>query len=309
MHSITMSSIDHLRRTLPSKLPKMTECCWTCKVQPSPSNPIRAIVLPGNKRTKVPRKSMLSLEKIGDCRMIEPWQDMTLDTVTKYRSYYGKALHVECSVCHGKRLLLDSLTRESQPVPWLAPVGSQVLHVLRTWPELRDAVSVVTPSQALQPQPAATETEEWARSLVRIVAVAQRELWIYEYNRRQVAYDGPLGAFKKILTEEENTKAQHLLSAAHVESINTLVTWGEGTTRKELVPKRGVGRPNRKALAAVLKFLVHAKIREKELQGGHLSISSAIAKCLPVLVGVCVDLRDEYRVDPGGLVQRLRQYC
>ena len=312
---------SELRKNQFVDLPLMQVRCSACNVFPSRDYFARAIYLPGTvfpdkseeeKKAHEERQKQgvreASVRHVGNFFLVEPWEDLTDNQLIKYRTLFKVDPRVECLVCYAKRLLLEALAPQSSLVPIFTDGGDRVFEVFRTWPGLAKEVESIHSTKVFTDKPAENEMKEWARSLIRIVAVAHREAWLYERYRQQQPSGCDLGPMRSVMSSKEQEKARHLLGEAHEESWRLLEGRGIAILHGREIVKRPKGRPSRPALKAVLKLLVQVKIRERKARGAPISKLSALLKVLPILVSVCYDLRDEFLDNPAALRMRLRQY-
>jgi hypothetical protein len=297
-----------LRKTLPDSLPQMMVPCSSCRSNPTPENPVRALFPAGSECRKAPHGSDVKRESVADFSWIVPWQDVTNGNLIKYKRVFGLSPLVECSVCVGKRILIAVTTRKAAVIPFHADIGGRVINALWAWPELAQELGTVTTEEVLRGKLAENEVREWARSLVRVAAVAQREAWIYEYHRRQQSSGRGLDLLRPAMTSEEETQIRKLLSDAHEESLELLQTQGVAILHGRAPKKRSRGRPGRPALKAVLRLLVKVKLRNQKAREVATAKVGALLKVLPIVVSVCRDLREDYLQNSAALAMRLRQY-
>jgi hypothetical protein len=193
-------------------------------------------------------------------------------------------------------------------IPFHADIGGVVINALWKWPEFAHEVGTVTTQEVLRGNLAHSEIREWARSLVRIAAVAQREAWIYEYHRRQQSTETVPNSLRSVMTTEEYDQVDKLLWEAHEESIDVLQRQGDSLQNDRSQKRRPRGRPSRPALKAVLRLLVKMRIREQKARKASPAKLRALLTVLPIVGKVCNDLGDECRQNPAALAMRLRNY-
>jgi hypothetical protein len=309
------------RKSSPVKLPLMTVPCSACNNSPSDDIPVRVIYPPNTsfpaktkkeieaaeKRLKE-KKRTPSLSQIGDFFLVEPWEEITVNSLAKYRALFKVTPRVECAVCIAKRILIELAAGKSRINIFHVDTGQRITDALWGWSAIVQEVGSVSTKEVLRGKLAHNEIREWARSLVRIVAVDQREAWIYDCYRRQRSSEDVLYWARSVATSEEQEQIHKLISAVHEESLLLLRTQGIATLQRRPPVKRSRGRPSRPALKVLLKLLVNLKLRELEARNKSTSKVHALLKVLPIVVRDCYDLREDFFRNPAALAMRLRNY-